>query len=115
MAKTAAKRTKKIPGQARQGDVFFERVAKLPPNTKPVAAVNGRLMLAYGEATGHHHSVRADVATLNVDEGGVMYLTVEELIAVEHQEHDVIPREPGVYKVTTQREYRPQGFINVSD
>ena len=90
--------------QARQGDVFIVRIsgkakgAVVPPE-------HGRLILARGEATGHHHSVPAQAGTLTLDEGNVMYLTIEELTAVEHQEHSPITLEPGTYQVTRQREY----------
>lgn len=90
--------------QFRQGDLLFEAVTALPATLKPVQPEQGRLIVARGEATGHHHSVPANAGVLSLDEGGVMYLTIEELTAVEHQEHRAIPLEPGVYKVTRQRE-----------
>lgn len=37
--------------------------------------------MAHGEVTGHHHSVPASAGTLTLDEGGVMYLTIDELTA----------------------------------
>ena len=88
----------------RQGDVLIERITT-PVTGTPIPAEHGRLILMRGEATGHHHSVAAEVATLSLDEGGVMYLTIEELTAVEHQEHAPIPLDLGVYRVTRQREY----------
>lgn len=93
-----------IAGQARQGDVFFERVEQRPKGLKAVAPESGRFILARGEATGHHHSIPATAGTLELDEGGVMYLTIEELTAVEHQEHAAIPRDPGTYRVRLQSE-----------
>ena len=90
--------------QARQGDVYFTRVLEAPAG-RAVTPEAGRLILARGEVTGHHHSVPASAGPLTLDEGGVMYLTIEELTAVEHQEHAPIPLEPGVYRVTRQREY----------
>ena len=103
--------------QFRQGDVLIERIAsKNPTGTEsPVEAVSGRLVLAYGEATGHSHSLDAGSGTLTLDEGGVMFLTVEELTAVEHQEHNPVTLEPGTYRVTRQREYTPERIVNVSD
>lgn len=100
--------------QLRQGDVFLSRVSRAPVG-QPVAAEAGRLVLARGEATGHHHSVPAAAATLVLDEGGVMFLTVEELTAMEHQEHAPITLEPGIYRVTRQREYSPAAIRNVAD
>jgi hypothetical protein len=100
---------------ARQGDVLLERVARHPKNLTTVAAESGRLILARGEATGHHHSVDARVATLALDEGGVMYLTVEELTEVQHQEHAPIALAPAIYKITRQREYTPTELRSVAD
>lgn len=90
--------------QARQGDVYFTRVIEAPAG-RAVTPEAGRLILAKGEVTGHHHSVPASAGTLTLDEGGVMYLTIDELTAVEHQEHAPIPLAPGVYRVIRQREY----------
>ncbi len=45
--------------QARQGDVFIERVETLPESVKPKAPDRGRVVLAYGEVTGHYHEVIA--------------------------------------------------------
>ena len=56
--------------------------------------LDNRLVLAYGEATGHHHSVDRAVATISLDEGGVTYLTIAELTEVQHQEHGAAVIEP---------------------
>ena len=51
--------------QIRQGDVFLERIKKLPDGEqKRVASEGSRLILVRGEATGHHHSVSARSAIL---------------------------------------------------
>lgn len=89
---------------ARQGDLLIERTTAAPKG-RPVAPEAGRLILARGEATGHHHSVPATAAMLTLDAGGVMYLTIDQLTAVEHQEHAPIALEPGTYRVTRQREW----------
>ena len=89
---------------ARQGDVLIRKIRGTAKGV-PVEPVHGRLILARGEATGHHHSVPAQAGTLTLDEEGVMYLTIEELTAVEHQEHAPVRLEPGVYRVARQRQY----------
>lgn len=100
----------------RQGDVLLVPVTQLPKNLTAVPADAGRLVLARGEATGHHHSVDATCATLNLGEGGgVMYLDVKELTDVQHQEHAAIPLAPGMYEVRIQREYSPGAIRNVMD
>lgn len=90
--------------QYRQGDVLLTRVPRAPVGT-PVAPVNGHHVLAYGEATGHHHSIPAAGGTLTRDAEGVTYLSVDELVGLTHQEHATITVEPGVYRVTRQREW----------
>ena len=99
----------------RQGDILLIPVRRVPKTLTPVNAEHGRLILARGEITGHHHSVDAGTATLSLDEGGVLYMTVEKLTEVQHQEHGPIPLAPGKYKVVRQREYSPEAIRNVAD
>lgn len=46
----------------RQGDVLIERIAKLPAAAKPQKS-KGKVILALGEATGHHHYFDAKTAS----------------------------------------------------
>lgn len=66
-----------------------------------------RFVLAFGEVTGHAHVVPATTATLSLDEGGVMYLTVAQLTEVQHEEHAPVALPPMAqpYQVTIQREW----------
>jgi len=97
----------------RQGDVLIVPVDAVPALT---IVKNGRqLVLAEGEATGHAHTVPASKGSLGIDAGGVMYLTIDELTEVRHQEHAAIPLAPGRYRVTRQREYTPERIVNVAD
>jgi hypothetical protein len=89
----------------RQGDVLLVRVAAMPAG-RPLEAVDGRLVLARGEATGHHHSVAVEDGELVHAAEGV-FLRVMASTAVEHQEHAPITLDPGVYRVVRQREYAP--------
>jgi hypothetical protein len=43
--------------QYRQGDVFIESATGIPKGARPVARVQGRIILAEGEVTGHAHAV----------------------------------------------------------
>ena len=106
----------------RQGDVLLERVDALPKTNKltKVKPTNRRVILAHGEATGHHHSVLASKATLyREEETQATYLEISEalkdLAQLEHQEHAPIALAPGVYRVVRQREYSPQAIRNVAD
>lgn len=91
----------------RQGDVLILRCKEIPSSAQQVEAENGRLIVARGEATGHHHSFPwARGATLFRDDGagsGGQFLTVEKTIALEHQEHSALTLSPGNYEIRIQR------------
>jgi hypothetical protein len=92
--------------QYRQGDVFLMEVSKLPEDAKEEAP-SDKIVLAYGEVTGHSHSVRTEDAKLyrnNNDD----YLVVEEHANLVHEEHDAIALPAGIYRIIRQREYNPR-------
>lgn len=97
--------------QFRQGDVLIERVSKLPTTA---TKQKGRVILAHGEVTGHAHEIDLDAAEAWKD-GEQLYVKVKKNVPVTHQEHDPIPRFPGVDKITRQREYSPEAIRNVAD
>ncbi len=100
----------------RQGDVLIERIAKLPQGLERRKPENGRIILAHGEVTGHHHSLAADPADWWKRAGSdEQFLTVKEQTEVVHQEHAPIALPPGDYLVTRQREYAPEAIRNVAD
>ncbi len=94
------------PQMYRQGDVLLVPVAEVPEQAKPVARENGRVVLAWGEVTGHAHAIRAAEAHL-LEAGRERYLRVAEPVTLDHEEHAQITLEPGVYHVVIQREYVP--------
>ncbi len=92
----------------RQGDVMVVPVAALPAKRQAVPAENGRVVLAHGEATGHHHSFAYSdrVALFREDgSGGGLFLCVsgDAPVALEHQEHTALAVPPGTYRVVRQR------------
>jgi hypothetical protein len=89
----------------RQGDVLLVRVDEAPGGER-IEAEDGRLVLARGEATGHHHSVATSGAELISAAEGV-FLRIMSVTPLEHPEHDSIVLEPGIYRVVRQREYEP--------
>jgi hypothetical protein len=104
----------------RQGDVLIIPVASVPANTKPVLRENGRVILAYGEVTGHHHSiVETDVELVTSQKADQLRtwlrITTDEPVALTHQEHDTIQLPPGDYEVRRQREYSPEAPTWVQD
>ena len=103
---------------ARQGDVLIEGIATIPVTAK-AQKPSRAIILAHGEVTGHHHSLIDEHVDLfeTADEAGVTYLEVREaMAALTHQEHSTIVLDPGVYRVTRQREYvAPDIARNVAD
>lgn len=94
----------------RQGDVLLVPVRRLPAGLKPVAPENGRVVLAHGEATGHHHSFAfSDRAALFREDGGggglFLSIAAGAPAALEHQEHAAFWRPDGTrFGTTTEAE-----------
>lgn len=105
----------------RQGDILIVPIAQLPAAAvKPVAPEHGRVVLAHGEATGHHHSIRLEdrVALFREDgSGGGLFLSVmgDAPVALEHQEHHALQIPPGSFEVRRQKEYAPEEIRTVLD
>jgi hypothetical protein len=100
----------------RQGDVLIKEVAKMPTAVKQVDwAKEGRVILAYGEVTGHAHALGLSFASMFATEAGQRFLKVKEGAELTHEEHATIKPVPGVYEVIQQREYTPEAIRNVAD
>jgi hypothetical protein len=92
----------------RQGDVLLVQ-ASLPDGACQQAARDGdgKLVLAYGEATGHHHAIAESGADMLEFADGTRYLRVGAPVCLRHAEHHALPLAAGVYKIVIQREYVP--------
>jgi hypothetical protein len=109
--------------QFRQGDVFLERVDALPKSELTEIKTQGRVVLAYGEVTGHAHAIYPEAGVLPAklwDAGAERFLQVMSATTIQHEEHGAIPLTPGVYRVSkfgagTQREYSPEEIRSVAD
>lgn len=95
----------------RQGDVLICRVDEIPAMAKEQKRDRGRVVLAYGESTGHAHAFHGSRVTLYADtgsgSGGRRFLRVtgDAPEALTHEEHSPILVPPGEYEVLGQREY----------
>ncbi len=98
----------------RQGDVYL-RAATDEVSGAPVPRDGGRIVLAYGEVTGHAHAIADPGAELVVTADDVRLLIVEAEVALRHEEHATITIPPGTYEVRQQREYTPTAIRNVAD
>lgn len=86
----------------RHGDVLIESIEVLPEGKKL-----DRQWLFEGEVTGHAH--RIDVGELFEDKEGILYLKVDELTKVSHEEHKTVTIPKGIYRVTQKRQYKTDG------
>lgn len=104
---------------ARQGDVMIRKISELPTTAKPEKR-NGRIVLAYGEVTGHAHAIaERGVKAYTMADAGTAVRRFLEVVSkdatVRHEEHAPVPLPPGLYEVVIQREYSPEVIRNVAD
>jgi hypothetical protein len=88
----------------RQGDVLLLRVDHIPDDAKKRTG-KGALTIAYGEVTGHHHTLVGDGIEVLVSEAEEVFARIMSSADLVHQEHATITLEPGLYKYVPQREY----------
>ena len=100
--------------QIRQGDVLINAITALPQNLKCYPRINGRLILAEGEVTGHAHAIVEECESY-IDIDGNIYLSVEEDVEIQHEEHGTLVLTPGLYIVPKQREFSDDMIQNVLD
>jgi len=100
----------------RHGDVIIrETTQQIPPTAKPSRdPKDGRMILAYGEITGHAHAVTGNANLLEIPTNIIdqtirdveKWLEVREGGAqIIHEEHATITLPPGRYAIVRQREY----------
>lgn len=99
----------------RQGDVLIELVDELPARCRAVDRDEGRIVLAYGEVTGHAHAVVGAAELFESDLGERFLQVLEEGGVITHEEHHPIVLPAGTYRVTRQREYTPRNVRIVKD
>lgn len=107
-------------GMYRQGDVLLRRVDAIPAAAAAEKTDNGRVVLAYGEVTGHAHAIAESEAqsfSMPAAAGVVQrFLAVASSGAtLRHEEHSAIELPPGIYEIVQQREYSPEAIRNVAD
>lgn len=98
----------------RQGDVLLIPVAEIPATAKEQKRDAGRVILAYGEVTGHAHAITKPGVTKLAD-GIAEYLNAPQGCTLDHEEHTAITIEPGAYRIIHQREYTPERIVRVAD
>lgn len=91
-----------------QGDVAIIPVANVPKNAQPVPRDNKRIVLAYGEVTGHAHAIldrEAELYSVPDTEDRFLRIMAASGVELKHEEHATITLPQGNYIVRQQREY----------
>ena len=101
----------------RQGDVMLVRVKAIPKDAIEQTPKDGKLVLAYGEVTGHAHAFYDDSynVKLYVAHGGARYLDVSAPADLLHEEHSTARVGAGKWLLPSQVEYTPAELVRVSD
>ena len=114
-------------GIFRQGDVCLVQVARLPADCELVPGQERKIVLAWGEVTGHHHRIEDHVESPTIpgtqakarlwrDRQGNRFLEVEDPVTLRHEEHAAHTLPPGVYRLPRQVEYNtPVDLRRVAD
>lgn len=101
----------------RQGDILIKKVKSISEELELVNRDDReRIVLAYGEATGHAHAIHSKKANLFLDKtNNKFYLILKSDVDLVHEEHSTITLPMGNYEVVRQRQYTPERIINVKD
>lgn len=102
----------------RQGDVLIIPLnGKMPKGCEAVKRDKGRVVLAYGEVTGHAHAIVSKNAELFTEpKAKRTFLRVVKTEALlRHEEHDTVKLPAGDYEIRHQREYTPEEIRRVAD
>lgn len=109
----------------RQGDVLIVKVDDDSidlSDKKTDKRDNNRVVLAYGEVTGHAHAIHEDNAFLFTVKDAPelfnkeVYLRVNDrAVNLVHEEHSTLSINPGTYKIIHQKEYTPESIRSVVD
>ena len=103
----------------RQGDVLLIPIDRGDPEWVGVTRRSGvairreepGIVLAHGEATGHHHHIKARTTSYRQHRLGRRNRRILHVghrgATLEHQEHSPIDLAPGRYEVVRQTEYTP--------
>lgn len=121
----------------RQGDVLLVKVDALPAGCTEVPHVNGAIVLAFGEVTGHAHKIADHVDAARMKDAGrqarnalhaakvrarlleapngTRFLEVLKPVNLKHEEHSPVEIPAGIYELPTQMEHTAERMRRVAD
>lgn len=98
----------------RQGDVLVRRVEIIPDGKEIQRDEHGRLVLAYGEVTGHSHAIMMSHVRM-IESTKARVLVADAPFEIVHEEHHPLVLPAGIYETWIQREYTPSAIRSVID
>lgn len=98
----------------RHGDVIIIPT-KDDVKGEEVPADNDKIVLAYGEVTGHGHRLPANVGALLKYNDETYLRITEERAALTHEEHGEMILPKNNYEIKIRRQYVPGGWAIVKD
>lgn len=105
----------------RQGDVLLVMIDSLPKDAE-IVKNKDRIVLAYGEVTGHAHAISVIEAiefkakpVPVFDVQAERFIQVTEKALLKHEEHATIELPKGDYAILQQRVYTPEEIKRVED
>ena len=88
----------------RQGDVVVSEISKIPSGAAPLETKEIRIAIE----TGNPHVLKARQLFVVKDHGATeQYALLDQETRMTHPEHDALLLSPGIYRVTTVRDYAP--------
>lgn len=102
----------------RHGDISFHPVTSVPAMAKKETRTS--YIVAYGEATGHHHELNRGVSelptasdkpqpkiTVYTCDDGRRFVELDYRTPLDHPEHGLLTLEKGIYEIYEERERDP--------
>ena len=90
------------------------QVRSIPAEAKPLT-IKDRIVLAFGEVTGHAHQIVDKAKARLLDFKAERFLQVLERTALKHEEHSAIFLEKGNYQQAFQVEEKRKEIQRVAD
>lgn len=99
----------------RQGDIMLIQHDSIP-ETAEKQDNKGRIVLAWGEATGHAHAISTKKASAYEWQGNTLVKVGKKGAELVHEEHHTIPLPANrAYILRRQKEYSPAEIRTVAD
>lgn len=95
---------------ARHGDVLI-----VATNDKPQGDKQEKLILAYGEVTGHSHQITDGKAELFKWNEKTYLKVISDYATLNHEEHKMLKIPQGNYEIIIQEEWQEDGWTKVID